>query len=139
MLCLKLFVVFVFSPRIGDGSISGWTAVFILSYGSIILLAFVGPSLLRRWRLRDTAGWPKGEGVVGSAAWNYGKGKRRSVPIAEVEYSYVVEGERYSGYWRSAFRDPTRATDFVDEARGRRLELRYRKTKPSKSFVVRVI
>jgi Protein of unknown function (DUF3592) len=123
-------------PSRGGGGGSPWLILIPLLFFSV---AMSWPRLLRRWRLSNTAGWPESEGVVESADWDYGRGKQASTPVAEVSYCYQVEGERFSGYWRLGFRSSTQATDFVNETRGRKLELRYKKAKPEKSFVVKVI
>jgi hypothetical protein len=126
-------------PNRGGGPISSRAAVLVLLfYSSVIPMALFWPRLLRYWRLRNIAKWPETEAVVERANWSYG-GKENSVLVAEISYSYRVEGERYSGYWRRMFSGPNSASDFVNDARGRKLQLRYKRGKPEKSFVVKLV
>lgn len=52
---------------------------------------------------------------------------------AEIGYSYVVNGERYSGYWTKQFFDEQAAWEFVGSWRGRSVTIRCRESEPQES------
>jgi hypothetical protein len=96
---------------------------------------------LKYWRWTPgSESWPQVEGFVERAEWNYkGKNEHQSWPVAEVAYSYDIEGERYANILERPFTNAANAADFVLRMRDHKVLVRYRPGKPEKSVVSQVI
>jgi len=92
------------------------------------------------WRSHGSAHWPEVSGHIEKAEWDYkGRDQTRGFPVAEIWYSYEVNGERYAQVLRRDFSNPDQATDYVMAMRDREVRVRYRPDKPQKSIVSTVL
>jgi hypothetical protein len=86
------------------------------------------PALIRSIR---GASWPTAQGRVESV-------KVQTVAeqsLAEMAYSYVVEGERYAGYYARQFADEQDAWDFLRPLQGQSISVRYKPGRPEVSAI----
>lgn len=65
--------------------------------------------------------------VVGGSVQSGGD---QSQFFSEFSYSYQIEGQYYSGYYRRVFGDEQRAWDFVDGMKDKTVVVRYKRKKP---------
>jgi hypothetical protein len=84
------------------------------------------PELIRSMR---AASWPLSQGRIETVDVK----TFRDQALAELGYSYVVEGERYSGYYSRQFADEQHGWDFVDALQGKQIAVRYQEDDPSVS------
>ena len=72
---------------------------------SLIVLSFyLGKWLLGRARLKKARSWPVTDGLVDSTDIRLERrGAQQSIFVAEVRYSYEVEGQAHQGSWRRQF------------------------------------
>ncbi len=103
-----------------------------------IILAFFGYGLVRwlkvRSRERAAENWPSVEGL--SQGGRVAVGSQPNHPLAELDYSYSVNGEYYAGQiLRGPFRNADEAQEFIDGGKGRKLIVRYDPSKFEKSIV----
>ena len=75
--------------------------------------------------------WPTAEGRIETA--NVQTFSEQA--LAEVGYSYLVEANRYSGYFSQQFADEQQAWDYVEGLRGRAVLVRYRQDDPDISVL----
>jgi len=75
------------------------------------------------------AGWPAVEGRVETVAVN-GFAEQS---LAEIGYSYLVDGARYSGYFSRQFADQQDAWTYLNPLKGRVLIVRYKPSAPGTS------
>ena|SRR5690242_7341152 len=75
--------------------------------------------------------WPTVEGRIETADVNVFRG----LAFAEVGYSYVVQGERYSGYLLQQFGDEQLAWDYTNNLRGQSVTVRYKLAHPDVSAI----
>ena len=69
-----------------------------------------------------------------SGSWPISQGRIETVSVktfreqalAELGYSYVVEGDRYSGYYSRQFADEQHAWDYVNALQGQLVVVRYK-------------
>jgi len=99
----------------------------VLVISLLVVLAFVAAWVLRRMKLYKARSWPMGEGKVDSTDVRLtGSGTRQAKFLAEITYSYTVEGAAYSGHLRRSFMLHGSATKWTDGyASGRPLIVRY--------------
>jgi hypothetical protein len=86
------------------------------------------PALIRSIR---GASWPTAHGKVESV-------KVETVAeqsIGEVAYSYLVEGERYAGYYSRQFADEQDGWDFLRPLKGQSIFVRYKPGRPDVSAI----
>ena len=105
-----------------------------------LLIGYVVTKTKWWWRSHGSEHWPEVGGHVEKAEWDYkGRDQAQGFPVAEVWYSYEVNGERYAQVLRRDFTDPDQATDYVMSMRDRDVRVRYRPDKPQKSIVSTVL
>ena len=91
---------------------------------------------LKSWRRTYALGhWPEVSGRVEKAQWDY-VGQET---VAEVWYSYEVNGKRYGQVLKRDFVDSDQATNYVMAMREKELRVRYRPDKPQLSIVSTVL
>ena len=111
----------------------GYLWQFVFACGFIVLIAawlFIKrfPEILAAVR---AAGWPVAQGRVETVAVKTLSGQA----LGELAYSYLAEGERYSGYLTRPFADEQDAWEFVDQLKGQSLLVRYKPGAPSISAI----
>lgn len=117
--------------------------VYLAVLGGIIL-AIIGYSFFRnsdaaqQWRLqRKSAAWPWARITVESGDIDGESEGERDLPSweLEVEYSYTVEGQRYSGTYTSTFASKSEAEDLLKSLRELPPPARYQPGKPEVSVL----
>lgn len=78
-----------------------------------------------------SAGWPTAVGTVESVSVS----TFSEQSLAELAYSYIVEGERYAGHFSRQFADQQDAFDYIQPLQGRAIFVRYRPGDPNVSAV----
>jgi len=100
----------------------------IAFYASALLVALW--FLLKRlpaWMRSLRAGsWPISQGRIETADVK----TFQDQALAELGYSYVVEGERYSGYYSRQFADEQHAWDYVKGLQGQLVVVRHKQDDP---------
>jgi len=93
---------------------------------------------LQRWRNRYAlAHWPEVSGRVEKVQWDY-VGQESST-VAEVWYSYEVNGKRYGQVLERDFVDSDQAADYVMAMREKEVRVRYCPDRLQESFVSTVL
>lgn len=106
---------------------------FVVAVAYILLVtALLFLKRLPAW-LRSVrgAGWPQAEGRVETV--NVRTFSEQS--LAEAAYWYLVEGERYAGYFSRQFADEQDAWDFLRPLQGQSIFVRYKPGRPGISAV----
>ena len=98
-----------------------------LIFSIIVLLVFAAVWIFKRLKLRRARTWPKREGRVKETQVRLeGSGTTQARYVAEVSYSYSVQGTGYSGRLRRRFLLHGSAHKWADTyATGRPLIVRY--------------
>lgn len=111
--------------------------MFWLAVSSAVLAAVAVVWLRRRVKLHQARRWPIGEGRVDSTVIRLERQSTyQSVFVAEVMYSYAVQGATYSGRLRRTFLLIGRAEKWTGNyASGRSLNIRYNPGKVRDSVV----
>jgi hypothetical protein len=97
-------------------------------FATVLLFLRRLPALIRSIR---GAGWPTAHGRVESVKVQ----TLAEQSLAEVAYSYLVEGERYAGYYSRQFADEQDAWDFLRPLQGQFIFVRYKPGCPEVSAV----
>ena len=77
------------------------------------------------WRVRQAQSWPSTQGTISGAAARPTNDRRFKPWIGELTYSYVVNGEYYSGFHQIRARKERRAEELVSGWKGRMVIVRY--------------
>lgn len=102
-----------------------------LSLLAMVALWFFLKSLPGRFRSLLSASWPMIDARIESASVN----TFAEQSVAELAYSYRVDGERYSGYFTRQFADAQDAWSYVEPLKGQQIFVRYKPGDPSVSSV----
>lgn len=105
--------------------------------GVFVLVIFVAVLAERGWqwlRRRAARHWPVAEGRVHKAEWRQPRTGTNRYFVAELAYSYVVNGQFFAGYYRRSFSDLKTAAAWTDSMRERAFRVRYKATDPSRSI-----
>jgi len=98
-----------------------------------VVIGFLVRTVIRFVRLRSSEAWPVEKGTVSAAtcpAAVYGG------PVAELGYTYIYEGEYYSGIHRKAFMLRSSAENYVSQIHiGSQIPVRVKPTGPETSVV----
>jgi hypothetical protein len=111
----------------------------ILLVISLVVLAIASAGwILQRLKRRRALGWPAAEGQVDSTDVRLEqRGNNQSAYVAEVNYAYTGEGERYSGRLRRTFLLHGKAHKWAGNyAKGRALSIRYNPTNVKDSVLL---
>ena len=108
---------------------------------SVLLAIFWGPALVLRkiatsFRELGVDSWQRANGSITNQKVNAVHGWILDYAIGQVEYTYRVRGEYYSGSMTRQFPDEQAAWDFVDTHRDESIVVRYRYDKPQVSFLL---
>ena len=77
------------------------------------------------FKFRHAHSWPSAQGTVSSAHVKRGKDVYTQPWVADLIYTYVVNGEYYSGSYRLKARSERRAEQKVEGWKGRMIVVRY--------------
>lgn len=97
------------------------SGIFILAI-FVAIMAERGGQWLRR---RSARSWPVAQGYVERASWRQLNACSNRYFVAELAYSYVIEGQFYAGYYRRSFPRASAAQAFVGNVNATRLQVRY--------------
>jgi hypothetical protein len=118
-------------------------ALGYLSLGvySVLLAIFWGPLLIlrnivRSFREFGVDSWPRADGSITNQKVNAIHGWVVDYALGQLEYTYRVHGEYYSGSVTRQFPDEQVAWDFVDAHRDEPVLVRYRDGKPEVSILL---
>jgi hypothetical protein len=88
-------------------------------------------------RVRQAQSWPSTQGAVGQAV-SRPAGDRHYKPwVGELTYTYVAEGEYYSGFHRIRARTERRADELISGWKGRIVVVRYSPAKHEVSVLLK--
>jgi Protein of unknown function (DUF3592) len=117
-------------------TIAAFVPEFLLEYLRIIAPYAICAILVAGWfflkRLpggiysRLSANWPKTDGRIETVKVT----QVSEQALAELGYSYSVEGDRHSGYYFRQFGDEQHAWEFVDALRDQPIVVRYKRRNP---------
>ena len=101
-----------------------------LAFAAAFVVLVTGWFFLKRlpgWmRSARAANWPSTDGTIETANVKvFGE-----QALAELGYSYLVEGTRYSGYYSQQFGDQQQAWDYLRGLQGRSVILRHKPSNP---------
>jgi hypothetical protein len=82
-------------------------------------------------------GWPTCQGTVESGGVEQRRVRYVSYYIAQIQYSYSVDGEYYSGSLQRSFFNESPAYKFVDTLKGQRLFVRRNANHPERSALLK--
>ena len=98
-----------------------------------IVIGFLIRTVVRFVKLRSSEEWPVENGTICAAtcpAWKYGG------PVAELGYTYIHNGEYYSGVHTKAFMLKSSAEEYVSRIHiGSQIAVRVKPTDPQTSVV----
>ena len=112
-----------------------WEYLRTVLWGCLFLTFVAGWLFLKRlpalFRSICAANWPMVQGDIESATVT----AFAEQSLAQLGYSYRVEGERYSGYFSRQFADEQDAWDYIRPLREQTIFIRYRPANPCVSTV----
>jgi len=88
-------------------------------------------------RARQAQSWPSAQGTISGAVARPAKDSRFKPWIGELAYSYVVNGEYYSGFHQVRARTERRAEELVSGWKGRMIIVRYSPAKHDLSVLLK--
>lgn len=107
-----------------------------------VWLAFVVggsiPSLWKRYQRHRAATWPLTQGhietvnVTQPSKWS---SKRGQIEMAEIGYSYSIDGRFYGGHYQRSFASADAAWEFLRDLQGKAITVHYSPTQPSSSSI----
>ena len=92
------------------------------------------------WNKLKTLGarsWPMTQGKIEFGTVIEQKTRYFSYYLAQMAYSYAVNGEYYSGYYEKMFFKESSAQNFADELKGRPAFIRHKPSSPGISTLLR--
>ena len=104
----------------------------------IVLAVFLAILAERGWqwlRRRAARQWPLAEGRVEKAEWRQPNTGTNRYFVAELAFSYVVDGHFYAGHYRRAFSRAQAAAGFVERLRGAAIQVHYKQGAPGNSLL----
>jgi hypothetical protein len=106
--------------------------------GVIVLAVFLAIVAERLWqwlRRRAARAWPLAQGRVERADWRQPSAYTNRYFVAELAYSYIINGQFYAGHYRRAFSNAEEAAEFVARLRGASIQARYKAGAPATSLL----
>ncbi len=103
----------------------------------VLLLIPVGAGTWAWFRTRHAHSWPSAQGTIMSAQVKSGREAYLQPWVADLVYSYVVNGEYYSGVHRIRTRSEHRAEERIAGWKGRMVVVRYSPHKPDLSALLK--
>ena len=104
---------------------------FALAFALLVAVGFYIPRLPGWFRSMRAASWPMAQGTIEGVKVNVFSGQA----LGELAYSYVAEGERYSGYFLLQFANEQDAWRMVSPRKGQSILVRYETRNPAFSAV----
>jgi hypothetical protein len=101
----------------------------------LIGVSIAGRQALNRIRERYAANWPLTDGEITTTKVKVIRAERGELALAELGYSYRVNGGYRSGYYKQQFTDEQDAWTFVDGMRGQSVVIRYQADRPDVSLL----
>jgi hypothetical protein len=124
-------LITLFAPPLTFFQRSFWNFGFVLFWVGVVAVWFFAnriPGLLRSVR---AGSWPAVPGKIETAKVSeFGQ-----QALGELGYSYLVEGERFSGYFTWNFGNEQEAWDYVNRLQGRNVVVRYKPKRPDISVL----
>lgn len=105
--------------------------VFTIATAFVVAIALLLRRLPGQLRSMRAASWPIAEGTVETATVKTLSGQA----LGELGYSYVVNGERYSGYVLLQFTDEQDAWETIDPLKGHSVFVRHHFSNPGTSAI----
>lgn len=106
--------------------------------GVIVLAVFLAIVAERLWQWlqrRAARAWPLAQGRIEKAEWRQPSAYTSRYFVAELAYSYVINGQFYAGHYRRAFSDAEAAAEFVARLSGASIQVRYKDVAPATSLL----
>ncbi len=75
------------------------------------------------------------QGRVEKADWRQPSTYTNRYFIAELAYSYVINGQFYAGHYRKAFSEAEAAAAFIERLSGASIQVRYKQGAPATSLL----
>lgn len=107
--------------------------------GVFVLVIFLAVLAERGWqwlRRRAARNWPQAEGRIEFAAFRQPNRHSNLYFVAELGYSYMIDGGHYAGHYRRTFYDAASAASFVAALKGRTIQVRYHPANLAKSLLL---
>ncbi len=101
----------------------------------LIVVSIAGRQALNRIRERRAANWPLTDGEITTTEVKVIRAERGELALAELGYSYRVNGEYHSGYYKQQFTDEQDAWTFADGIRGLSVVIRHKPGAPEVSVL----
>ncbi|HXY78486.1 MAG TPA: DUF3592 domain-containing protein [Candidatus Acidoferrales bacterium] len=113
-----------------------WGLLGLLKEAVILLIALAGAAWA--WfKFRHANSWPSAQGTILSAQVQRGTDNNILPWVANLTYSYIVDGEYYSGYYRMRARSERRAEEKIAGWKDRMVVVRYSPDKPGVSVLLK--
>jgi hypothetical protein len=100
-------------------------ALITVAKDVVLLLISLGGAAWAWFRIRHAHSWPSTHGTIMSATVKSARGYSFQPWVADFIYSYVANGEYYSGVYRIRARSERRADEKVAGWKGRIVVVRY--------------
>lgn len=101
----------------------------------LILMAAAG-GVWTWFKFREAASWPSTQGTISSTSTRHSGGHRRSWD-GELTYTYIVEGQYYSGCHAVKALSQSRAQEKIADWKGRMVVVRYHPSQHEVSTLLR--
>jgi hypothetical protein len=110
------------------------TTFVVIAIAAVVAL---GGAIWRKAKRSGARSWPMSQGQI-----EFGTVVERDVRyvtyyIAQMSYSYAVEGDYYSGFYEKAFLRQESAQKFTDELKGKPAFVRHKPNSPATSVILR--
>lgn len=89
--------------------------------------------VIRRFRYRNASSWPSAEGTIQNADIQERRTRWAQWFVAEVPYSYQVNGKVYFGKFTKAFERESDAQEYKEKLWGKRITVRFNPRKVERS------
>jgi hypothetical protein len=112
-----------------------WPAVFSVLVVLGFFVSILRRQILNRIREYRASTWPIVGGLITTTSVRVIRADRGELAFAEIGYSYQIEGNYCSGYFKVQFPDEQAAWTFVDKLKGQPAVIRYNPRKPDVSIL----
>ena len=107
--------------------------------GVFILVIFAAVMVERGWqwlKRRTARAWPRAQARVHQAEWRQPRTGTNRYFLADLAYSYVVDGHFYAGYHRRSFTTADAAAQWVEQMRNANVQIRRHAADPTRSMLL---
>jgi predicted DNA-binding helix-hairpin-helix protein len=113
-----------------------WDLLLFLKEAGVLLIALAGAAWA--WfKFRHAHSWPSVQGTIVSAQVERSTDNNILPWVANLAYSYIVNGEYYSGFYRMRARSERRAEERIAGWKDRMVVVRYSPDKPDLSVLLK--